>query len=101
MISLVPLVCWQDHAFIPGITSSHYEYLVASAPAEDRAAASGSPAQPARAQVRRRFNDFVVSAALNDASLPRRYVCRPEGGRRCALLCRPPQGGGGCTKYFF
>lgn len=51
----------QDHSFIPGLTSSHYEYLLTSTPLPHATAAMGLEPWP-RAEVRRRFNDFVALA---------------------------------------
>lgn len=44
-----------DHSFLPGVTTSHYEYLVTSM-FFDNLSTSGK-----HYEVRRRFNDFVVS----------------------------------------
>jgi sorting nexin-1/2 len=74
-----------DHAFIPGLTSSHFEYLVTSAPilpvsnGHQSSPTTTAPAQQhqeagnqaiddqepwQRREVRRRFNDFVALADL-------------------------------------
>lgn len=45
----------QDHPFIPGLTASHYEYLVATT-------SSGLSSSGQVTEVRRRFNDFVALA---------------------------------------
>lgn len=52
-----------DHAFIPGLTSSHFEYLVASTPSDPGATSAAGEPWP-RGEVRRRFNDFVALADL-------------------------------------
>lgn len=52
-----PVKLVSDHSFIPGLTSSHYEYLITSMPAEQ------SDDWP-RAEVRRRFRDVVALADL-------------------------------------
>lgn len=50
-----------DHAFIPGLTSSHYEYLVTTTPLPHQSAQNYISD---RHEVRRRFNDFVALADL-------------------------------------
>ena len=62
----------QDHSFIPGLTSSHFEYLIISAPIETTPTTTTPPptskseeeAPWPRSEVRRRFNDFVSLADL-------------------------------------
>jgi len=72
----------QDHSFIPGLTSSHFEYLVTSSPilpisnGQHPSPTTTAPLQQhqeeehqdqeqwPRSEVRRRFNDFVALADL-------------------------------------
>jgi hypothetical protein len=54
-----------DHLYIPGLTTSHWEYLVASSAEPAAAADPGRVSMPpARREVRRRYSDFAALAAL-------------------------------------
>ena len=71
-----PIKHVSDHPYVPGLTSSHYEYLVTSVFSE-----SALSSEYTQVEVRRRFSDFVALADLL-AENQRGYFIfpRPEKG---------------------
>lgn len=69
-------------SMIPGFTSTHTEYLVASTAVGE----SGSGREQRRSEVRRRFKDFVVSVAWVGCSLRSCTAVAPTQRMRTGLL---------------
>lgn len=55
-----PIKHVSDHPYIPGLTSSHYEYLITSV-----FSSSALSSEFRQVEVRRRFSDFVVCVGIS------------------------------------